>query len=289
MLTYFIYDVFTTAPYKGNPLAIVEGAEVLSTAQMQTMAREFNLSETVFVLPPEDPAHTARIRIFTPGYEMPFAGHPTIGTALHLAGDSDLVTLEENAGLVPVTISRTGASISGEFTAPKLPEGRSMTLDTDLVCRATGLSPEDLGPHAPGVWEGGPRFFFVNLASPEALSRVSPSQPVWDQMGQAAGAMAVFFYTPGREADYDSRMFAPRDGIPEDPATGSATAILAGQLLANGAISEGTTDLRLCQGRDMGRESWLDLSIDVTGGAVSQVRVGGSAVRVASGTIAPPA
>lgn len=287
-LPFHVYDVFTDRPFAGNPLAIVEGADALSTAQMQAMAREFNLSETIFVLPPEDPAHTARVRIFTPNHEMPFAGHPTVGCAIHLAGDSaDEVTLEENAGLVPVTIRRSGA-IHAEFTAPVSPDPRALDLDAASLAAALGLTEGDLGQHRPYVVHGGHPFVFVPVASLDALSRAGPSDG-WRKLVEAAGTGSGYVYTEGADVDYESRMFAPDGGIVEDPATGSATSLLSGQLLANGGLSAGTNTLRLRQGRDMGRESHLDLSVDVAGGAITAVRVGGSAVKVSSGQIKLPA
>src|SRR6056297_4103313 len=147
MLRFFVYDVFTTTPFTGNPLAIVEGADGLSTAQMQTIARQFNLSETIFVQTPDNPAHTAKVRIFFPTAEIPFAGHPTIGCALNLAGETAThVTLEEQAGLVPVTITRDGPTVQAEFTAPKLPRALPATPGRATMAAALGLTEQDLAP-----------------------------------------------------------------------------------------------------------------------------------------------
>jgi trans-2,3-dihydro-3-hydroxyanthranilate isomerase len=269
-----------------NPLAIVEGADDLSTAQMQTLARQFNLSETIFVQTPDDPAHTAKVRIFFPTAEIPFAGHPTIGCALHLAAGQDgTITLEEQAGLVPVTI--TGGGALAEFTAPKIPVPHSDVPPHDLIARALDLAPAQIGPHAPGVHQGGPAFLYVPVADLSALAAARPIEPAWSQLMQAAGVDSAYLYTP-HDGGYRARMFSPTAGIPEDPATGSATAILAGQLLANSGVPEGTTTLALAQGVEMGRASALRLSVDVTRGTISAIRVAGGAVPIAQGQIRIP-
>lgn len=298
-LRFYTYDVFTDTPFAGNPLAIVEGAGALSTAQMQTIAREFNLSETIFVMPPADPAHTARVRIFFPTAEIPFAGHPTIGCAIHLAttqesiqnsGDfTTEITLEEEAGLVPVTVRRTAGRIRAEFTAPVLPEPHPGDAPADLIARALGIDPSDLGPHAPGLWKGGPAFLYVPVRAQEVLARARPMEPAWSALMGSGGVDSAYVYAPGANADYQARMFSPTTGIPEDPATGSASAILAAQLLANGALSNGTTPLALLQGAEMGRPSDIALSIDVQDGALTAIRVAGGAVPFSHGFLHPPA
>ncbi|MBF9044618.1 PhzF family phenazine biosynthesis isomerase [Rhodobacterales bacterium HKCCE4037] len=292
MLDFHIYDVFTDTPFTGNPLAIVEGADGLTDAQMQTMAKQFNLSETIFVQTPEDPAHTAKVRIFTPDAEIPFAGHPTIGCALHLAGDASRVTLEEVAGLVPVTIENGSA----EFTAPRIPAPIGTTPTRAQFAAALGLPEEALGPHAPGAYEGGPAFLFAQLADLDALARARPTEPGYSDLMTAAriddtgrSAVGLYLYAPGESSDLQARMFAPNDGIPEDPATGSATAILAAQLLANDALPQtGTTRLDVRQGIEVGRPSALRLSIDTNAGTITAIRVAGQAVKVAHGQIRVP-
>jgi len=296
MLSYHIYDVFTDAPFSGNPLAIVEGADGLDDAQMQTIARQFNLSETIFVQRPANPAHTAKVRIFTPTAEIPFAGHPTIGCALFLAGpDATEITLEEQAGLVPVTITHDGPNPIAEFTAPRLPQPIGTAPSRAQIAAAVGLSEADLGPHAPNGFEGGPAFLYAQITDLTALARARPSEPGWSAMRDAAriddrgrSPLGLYLYTQGTDSDLQARMFAPDDGILEDPATGSATAILAGQLLANGDLPEGPTNLSIRQGFEMGRPSKLSLSIDVTAGALTRVRVAGSAAPVAQGRIRIP-
>lgn len=302
MLTFHTSDVFTDRAFAGNPLAIVLGADGLTTTQMQTLAREFNLSETIFVQAPANPDHTARVRIFFPTAEIPFAGHPTIGCAIHLAcagvvGDCDKrLVLEEEAGLVPVHVWRTGEVVRAEFVAPVVPHGvtdapdREMALDPDRLALALGLAPGEIsfGNHRPGLWQGGPRFIYAPVASLAALARALPMQPVWSDLMQAGGVDSIYLYTPGKDCAYRARMFSPTAGIPEDPATGSASALLAAQLLASGALSEGETALTLHQGVEMGRPSVIGLTVVVAGGQLTQVRIAGSAVPVSEGRVRVP-
>lgn len=303
MLTFHTCDVFTDRPFAGNPLAIVLGADDLSPAQMQTLAREFNLSETIFVQAPRDPAHTARVRIFFPTAEIPFAGHPTIGCAIHLAtaaeaGDFDTrLVLEEEAGLVPVRVTRAGGVVRAEFVAPVVPHGvenapdRAAALEPGRLARALGLAVDEIGfgGHAPGLWQGGPRFLYAPVASLDALGRARPMEPVWSEQMRAAGVDSVYLYTAGGGGDYRARMFSPTAGIPEDPATGSASAILAAQLLASAALPEGETALTLHQGVEMGRPSVIGMTAVVRGGRLTEVRIAGSAVPISEGRVRVPA
>jgi trans-2,3-dihydro-3-hydroxyanthranilate isomerase len=290
MLPFHIYDVFTSTPFTGNPLAIVEDADGLTTPQMQTIARQFNLSETIFVQTPDDPAHTAKVRIFFPTAEIPFAGHPTIGCAIHLAGEtSDLITLEEVAGLVPVTIMHDGAAPLAEFTAPKLPRPLPSVPDRATIAAALGLAEADLAPTAFGNFEGGPSFLYVELVDLDALSRAQIREPAFSVTRETAGDTgAIYAYVRTGPQSIQARMFDPPAGIAEDPATGSATAILSGQLLAADALAEGTSHWTLRQGVEMGRPSDLRLSIDVADGSITAVRVAGQAVKVAEGRIRIP-
>lgn len=291
-------DVFTDTPYTGNPLAIVEGADALTTEQMQSIAREFNLSETIFVQTPDDPEHTAKVRIFFPTAEIPFAGHPTIGCAIHLAKQrnagadwDDLITLEEVAGLVPVTVVCRGGQIRAEFTAPQLPVPLGGDTSPALIGKALGLSAGQIGygTHVPRVWKAGPDFLFVPLAGPHALAAAKPSGAAWAELSRNTNE-SVFLYTPAGDQTFRTRMFAPDHGVPEDPATGSASAIFAAQLLAGGDLDpEGTTTFTLVQGVEMGRPSDIGLSVDCAGGKITAIRISGSAVPVMSGQITPPA
>ena len=303
MLTFHTCDVFTDRAFAGNPLAIVLGADDLTPGQMQTLAREFNLSETIFVQRPVNPAHTARVRIFFPTAEIPFAGHPTIGCAIHLAtaeaGPGDFETrivLEEEAGLVPVRVWRQGAETRAEFVAPVIPHAvtdapdLAAALDPGRLAGSLGLTVGEIGfaSHSPGLWQGGPRFLYAPVASLAALARARPIQPIWSQQMQAGGVDSIYLYTPGPDCDYRARMFSPTAGIPEDPATGSASAILVAQLQASGTLAEGETRLALRQGVEMGRPSEIGLTVVLRSGAIDQVRVAGSAVPVASGRIRVP-
>jgi trans-2,3-dihydro-3-hydroxyanthranilate isomerase len=191
MLSFHTCDVFTDRPFAGNPLAIALGADTLTPEQMQTIAREFNLSETIFVQTPVNPAHKARVRIFFPTAEIPFAGHPTIGCAIHLActgrtGDFDArLVLEEEAGLVPVLVMRRGAVVRAEFLAPVVPDGvtdapdSEAALDPARLAEALGLVAQEIGFDAqrPSLWQGGQRFLYAPVTSLDALARARPIQP----------------------------------------------------------------------------------------------------------------
>ena len=291
---FHVLDVFTSRRYAGNPLAVVLGADDLDEGAMQRIAAEFNLSETIFVMAPENTDHEARVRIFTPRYEMPFAGHPTIGCAIHLAErhwskgriDETLV-LEEGAGPVPVRVTRADGAIRATFTAPVIPRPAGTEPDRAAIARALRLAPEDLADdHPVAAHEGGPRFLYVPLRDVEALGRAEPLGPGWsDAVPKDAHSLYCYAPSPDDAVDYQARMFAPDAGIMEDPATGSASAILASQLLGAGALPEGTTGLSLRQGVEMGRPSEIGLEIDVAGEAIAAVRVSGSAVRVSDGQI----
>ncbi|MGQ0484097.1 MAG: PhzF family phenazine biosynthesis protein [Hyphomicrobiales bacterium] len=298
-LTFHTLDVFTTRRFSGNPLAVVLDADRLSTEQMQTVAREFNLSETIFVMKPDDAANTAKVRIFLPAAEIPFAGHPTVGCAILLAemkvkpgcSFETEIRLEEKAGLVPVKVSRIGEASRAMFTAPVIP----FAVDTpppsrDEAALALSLDPADIGfdGHGIGVFEGGPRFFYVPVRSRHALAASRVIEPHWTCMTQKYGAGMAYLYTRGGDnakTDFRSRMYAPAGGIAEDPATGAATVILAAQLLRAERLAGGTHEWELEQGYEMGRPSGLLLEADVKDGKLTAVRVAGQAVRVMQGTL----
>ncbi|SNS24059.1 PhzF family phenazine biosynthesis protein [Tropicimonas sediminicola] len=301
-LPFHTLDVFTDTPFAGNPLAVVLGADGLETAQMQTIAREFNLSETIFVMAPRDARHAAHVRIFFPTAEIPFAGHPTLGCAALLAelqhgtGDFDAeLVLEEEAGLVPVTLQRRAGLTSGRFEAPVLPVPHPGRAPSGLIASALGLPQESIGfdAHLPGAFQGGPAFLFVPLADRSALAAARPIEPHWSELMAAAQVDSAYLYTRGGNEDADAvdfraRMFSPTAGIPEDPATGSASAILAAPLMQAGVPCEGVTRFRLLQGAEMGRPSRIELETTVETGRLTRVRIGGSAVRIGEGRIRPP-
>ncbi len=277
MLVFVTCDVFTDQPFGGNPLAVVFGAEGLSTEQLQKIAFEFNYSETTFVLPPKDQANTANVRIFTPGYEMSFAGHPNVGTGYVLARMGELfgkklgdqLLFEELAGLVTIDIQRDGAgNIAGtRVAAPKLP-GEPVPMLPDTVARAVGLTVDDLDMSLdpPVLLEAGPTFAMVRLNSHEALKRatiVDPSVPFPD--GLAEKGVGLLLYTVLGEADplpVASRMMAldaAMSGLTEDPATGSASVILASYLQRRDPHVP--TRLTITQGVEMGRPSTIETEV----------------------------
>jgi len=291
---YSLLDVFTNTVLAGNPLAVVFGADDIATERMQAIAREFNLSETVFVLRPRDRVNTARLRIFTPVGELPFAGHPTIGAAVALALQSDttLFNLEEDVGLITCTVSRDGRQQGdAKFSLPRLPEALDIAVDKDALAAAVGLTPDDIvgGVHAPSAWSAGVPYLAVRVTGRAALDRAVPNPVLWaDVFPQAGIPVDAYLYCdepvyPSRS--HATRMFAPTSGIPEDPATGSAAAILPAHLLAAGALPDGETALILEQGVKMGRPSTIHLKVRVAMGALTQIEIGGSAVLVAHGTI----
>jgi trans-2,3-dihydro-3-hydroxyanthranilate isomerase len=290
-LKFHTLDVFTTRKFAGNPLAVVLDADHLSTEQMQTITKEFNLSETTFVMKPENPANTAKMRIFFPGGEMPFAGHPTLGTAILLAElhKLDEVTFELKAGVTPVKISGR----SGIFTAPVVPYPVAENLPSIAdTARALNLEPSDIGfgDHSLALLEGGPRFFYVPVKTRAALEKSQVREPYWSTILKPLGssADAAYLYTrggDGTDTSFRARMYSPTGGIPEDPATGSATALLAAQFLRAEHLKDGTHIWNLEQGYEMGRPSDLRLEAHVKSAKLTAVRVGGSAVRMMSGEI----
>jgi trans-2,3-dihydro-3-hydroxyanthranilate isomerase len=294
-------DVFTDRRFSGNPLAIVTDADALSSEEMQAVARELNLSETVFVLKPQNPAHSARVRIFTPGRELPFAGHPTIGTAILLAqlrtqivnGERDaIIVLEQNIGTVRVGVRlRSGQAHFAEFDAPKLPEKTAIPPSRDRIADALGLLPREIGfeNHTPQCLSAGNTFAFVPVAGLEAIARARVEQAHWGSVFPAATFGGVYLYTRecvlGSSA-FHARMFAPQLGVPEDPATGAAAVCLAGVINDFDGLPDGLHRRVIEQGHEMGRPSTIVLTLVVQGGRLDTVRIGGSAVRVVDGTIA---
>jgi trans-2,3-dihydro-3-hydroxyanthranilate isomerase len=294
---YHILDVFTERRLAGNPLAVVLGADALEPSRMQAIAREFNLSETVFVLQAEQAAHTARVRIFTPAAELPFAGHPTVGTAALLAElkaeatpglSQALVVLEEEIGIVRVGVRlRAGAAPYAEFDAPRLPEDLGAAPAVDRLAAALGLIPAEIGfeNHRATRYSAGTPFVFVPIASLEAIGKARATAGHWEA---AVGSAMMFLYcrqSMHTTSAFHARMFAPQQGIAEDPATGSAAAALAGVVHRFDALPDGTHKRVVEQGFEMGRPSLIDLSMEVVAGRLQAVRIGGHAVRVAEGRI----
>ena len=302
-------DVFTTAPFSGNPLAIVLDAEGLSAAQMQAVAREFNYVETTFVLPPEDPAHTAQVRIFTPDRELPFAGHPNVGTAFVLARQGqafgrairDDVVFEEKAGLVPVRVLREAGeaqrtsqfdAVGAELTAPE-PFRRGGDIDPALVAAAVSLPAGEVatGRHIPTVASVGLPFLIAELRSRDALRRMCPDPAALTEALRLAGVTGLHLYTAdtagdatGGKCDLSARMVCRMPIVVEDPATGSANGALVALLAQIDPQPDTTIKLTVAQGVDMGRPSLLHAQARKTGGVIDAVKVGGRCVEVMEGS-----
>ena len=288
---FYTLDVFADRALAGNPLAVVLDSGGLDTAAMQAIAREFNLSETVFVFEPRDPINTAAVRIFTPSRELPFAGHPTIGTACLLAhlrepallAAQDLrVVLEEPIGeVVCVARHRRGEALAAYFTLPRLPQ--SAGAPPVGLAGMLGLADSDIGfgPHVPSVWGVGAPHIFVPIATPEALSRADPGKTAWG----ADGGPSVYLYCPLGPERFRARMFAGGWGILEDPATGSAAASFAGAVMSFAPPGDGDHMLLIEQGVEMGRPSLISLGLVVEGGQLRSATIGGSAVIVSEGKL----
>lgn len=294
---YVTVDVFTDRPFGGNPLAVVLDAGGLSTAQMQSIASEFNYSETTFVLPPRDAAHDAEVRIFTVNNEIPFAGHPNVGTAYVLASRAKTpparLLFEEKAGIVPVEIvSERGKVMSTELTAPQaLQRLTQVSAEQAAACLSLSAGDVKTDRHVPHVVSVGLPFLVVELASREALKRAKPNAEAFARTFPAVGSDAVYFYTrdvPASEApcDVQARMFHPgSSGLSEDPATGSATAAAAALFAELDGMSDGEPKLTIGQGFDMGRPSILLTRVRKQGGKVVSAHVGGACVFMMEGTL----
>jgi trans-2,3-dihydro-3-hydroxyanthranilate isomerase len=291
-------DVFTDQPFGGNQLAVLPDARGLDDDRMLSVAREFNYSESVFVFPPEH-GHTRKLRIFTPGGEVPFAGHPTVGTAhvltvtgeIPLTGETTHIVFEENVGPVPVMIrARDGKPVFAQLTVAKLPEVGPPVPSRETLAEILSLEPKDLmgaqwGPQAVSC---GLPFLFVPLRDRDAVRRSRIRLEQWERtLGSAwAREIMVFSRDPEREgSDIRARMYGPGVAVPEDPATGSACAALGGYLAARDASTDGTLKWVVEQGFEMGRPSILEIEVDKRNGAVTAVRVGGASVLMSEGTI----
>ena len=291
---FFTLDVFTRRRYAGNPLAVVLDAGDLDGAAMQSVAREFNLSETVFVLPPAEPAHRAKLRIFTPAAELPFAGHPTVGSAVLLnridaaAGKREIV-LEEGIGPVRCAVEAIDAETgSARFELARLPADAGPVASTAAIATALDLNEQDLGfdSFKPARWSAGVEFNFVPLSGLDAMRRCRPDTARWSEAFLGRGSAFLFCReTVERGHDFHARMFAPRGGIPEDPATGSAVAALAGVLAQFSRPADGTHDLVVEQGYEMGRPSLITLSMTMRDGKLTAGAIAGEAVVVSEGAI----
>lgn len=292
---YVVLDVFTDRSLTGNPLAVVLDSSGLDAAGMQTIARQFNLSETVFLLPAEDDGHKARLRIFMPHKELPFAGHPTVGTAVLLGlmdavagkGREQAFEIEETIGVIACETRATGKrSGYARFTLPRLPQTAGAAPSVAGLAGALGLEPEDIGfdGHPASRYEAGNAFCFAPIRSLEALGRARVDPTLWS--AAFGGDVGCFLYT--RETGdptlaFRARMLEP--GIGEDPATGSAAAAFAGVVMAFDRPDDGAHTLRIAQGVEMGRPSVIELGLSVEDGALVSATIGGSAVVTAEGSL----
>jgi trans-2,3-dihydro-3-hydroxyanthranilate isomerase len=297
-LHFVTVDVFTDRQFGGNQLAVVTNAEGLSAERMQAIAAEFNFSESTFVLPPKNPAHAAEVRIFTPKAEMPFAGHPSVGTAFVLAraGESygkaitgDHMTFEMVAGLVEIGVTReNGQAIATRLTAPKpLNLGEEVPIET--IAAACSLKPGDFrtDTHLPRVASCGAGFLFAELSSRAALSAAKARPDIFERELPHDRVNGLHLYVQGGDqgCDIQARMFAPQHGIVEDPATGSAAVALIGLLAHCRPERVLTLSRTIGQGFDMGRPSVLETTAEKKAGKVVATHVGGRSIPVMRGTI----
>lgn len=295
---YLVLDVFTDRPLTGNPLAVFPSAEGLEDAQMLAIARELNLSETVFVFPPTNPRHSARIRIFTPASELPFAGHPTIGTAVMVAiertkhlgpGRHEMVVLlDEKIGPIRCGVFVTGgANGHAIFDVPRKAEAVAGEADRDTIAAALGLMPGEVGfeNHRPGVFSAGLAFTFVPVRDLAVIARAQPNQGLWKRAFEGRGAFLYCRQTQSAGRHFHARMFWPSNGIAEDPASGSAAAAFGEAIRRFDEPPSGTHRYIIEQGHEMGRPSLMKLELDISGGEITASRVGGDAVIIAEGML----
>jgi trans-2,3-dihydro-3-hydroxyanthranilate isomerase len=296
-------DVFTDCLHGGNPLAVIPDARGLSDRQMLAITREFNYSETVFVFPPDLKSNTRRVRIFTPGGELPFAGHPTVGCAFVLASIGEIplrseetrVVLEEGVGPVAVLIrSKAGKPEFVQLTAARLPEIKDPPPPPETLCEILSLEPSHIVADdmiEPEAVSCGVPFLFIPLKKPEMLSWVKVDALKWEQALREYWAPEMFVFSTEdwshifEGGHIRARMFAPGMGIGEDPATGSAAAALAGFLGLRSETRDGTVRWTLDQGVEMGRPSRLEMEVDLKRGQLEAIRVGGASVMVSSGAL----
>jgi trans-2,3-dihydro-3-hydroxyanthranilate isomerase len=287
-------DVFSETRFGGNPLAVFPNAKGLTSEQMQSIARELNLSETTFVLPGSG-EFTRQVRIFTPAQEVPFAGHPNVGTAFTLAklgefgqiDDQTKIVFDEKAGPVPITIRKDESKIWCELKAPtELTIGE--TIPVPQIAAAIGLQADQIvtSTHPPQVASVGLGFITVELLDRDALANATVLFPIFEEIQKSGVHPYVFMYVRSNdEFDIRARMFAPTDNIMEDPATGSATCAMVALLTHCNPESDGEYSFRVGQGIEMGRPSLLEARTKKEDGVVTGVWVGGTCVTMTSGSI----
>lgn len=290
-------DVFTDRPFGGNQLAVFPDARGIPEARLPDVTREFNFSETTFVYPPDDPKHTRRVRIFTPGAELPFAGHPTVGTAhvlaaigeIPLTGDMTSIVFEEGVGPMRVSIrSAGGHPVFAQFTTAVLPRSAATSADRSTLASVLGLDASDLldDRWEPEVLSCGVPYTYLAVRDVATVARARFRMDFWERSMKGSTGSEIFVFAMGGErpgSDIHARMFAPGLSVPEDPATGSAAAALAGYLAPRDVRGDGLLCWRVEQGFEMGRPSIMELEADVRGGALAAVRVGGASVLMTEG------
>ncbi|HEX6182479.1 MAG TPA: PhzF family phenazine biosynthesis protein [Pyrinomonadaceae bacterium] len=300
-LHYHRVDVFTDRAFGGNPLAVCTNGRGLTTETMQAIAKEFNLSETTFVLPPDDPRHDWRVRIFTPENELPMAGHPTVGTSFVLArehmiprGETETdIVLEEGVGPVPVRVSfESGEPVFAEMTQP-LPTFGPRLSDRRAAAAMLSLEEDDLDAQLPlEVVSCGVPFLFVPLRSLDAAHRARPRAELIEAAANGGVPPQVFVFTREVESAFStvhSRMFAPGMGIIEDPATGGASGPLGCYLVRHGLVArDPAAEIVSEQGLEMGRPSFIKIRIERSGDDITAVRVGGQCHFMGEGFIELP-
>jgi trans-2,3-dihydro-3-hydroxyanthranilate isomerase len=289
-LNYLLLDVFTRERLKGNPLAVVMQADALLDNQMQAIASEFNLSETVFINRPQQVRHTASVRIFTPKLELPFAGHPTVGAAvaLGLQSRASAIRLEERIGVITCVIERLDKHIGQvRFALPLLPEEVGNMPPVPAIAGTLGLDPEDIGcgELMPALFSAGVPFYLVPVRDASVLKRVKLQRRGWDEIYPfGEGSVYVFTRTPEEEGfDLAARMFSPGMGLGEDPATGAAAAALIG--LLSRSAGPGQTEFTLRQGHEMGRPSTIQLQLRMDDGKLTHGGIGGDAIIIGEGVL----
>ena len=301
-IPYQTTDVFTQQIFGGNQLAVIPDGQGIGGDLMQAIAAEFNYSETVFLLPPDQPGHLARLRIFTPAEELPFAGHPIIGAAFILTRLGRLrpdpaakATLGTTAGPVAIEVEwRSDGSFYGQLTAPRPPSFTSHDLPAGLLARALGLAEGDLSfPAGEPCWvvSGGLPFLIVPVATQSGVERASIDLPAWRELVEITGVPQVSLFSPCDDptrADWHTRMFAPGLGVNEDPATGSAAVALGAWLARASSLPDASLHWIFEQGIEIGRPSRLEVKVEKVDGTITSLHVGGSAVAVAEGVLTLP-
>jgi trans-2,3-dihydro-3-hydroxyanthranilate isomerase len=300
-ISYVTVDVFTSTRFEGNPLAVISDARGLTDAAMQKIATEFNYSEVTFVLPPDDPENSARVRIFTPTMEIPFAGHPNVGTAYVLGQRAEIfgkpvgdrLRFEEEAGIVEVSLKRSDERVTA--TAIRAPQpltiGDAITKET--IARCVTLDPGVIvtTTHAPVFASVGLNFAVAELNGLEALAAARPNlagfQAAAGHQATSGHDFSLFLYVRASEDPWHirARMFAPLDNVPEDPATGSASAALAAYLVSLAPDADMNIRITIEQGVEMGRRSVIALDVAKSAGIVTDVVISGSCVPVMRGEI----